>query len=70
MDILFQLDIGTLLFFAFSLLVGIVLVFQATCFCAKETTMHRVVRGFVGLAYTIITVVAFTQLQVIDVLAK
>ncbi|MGU9977609.1 MAG: hypothetical protein ACNYNY_02855 [Candidatus Oxydemutatoraceae bacterium WSBS_2016_MAG_OTU14] len=68
MDAILELGIGTLLFFAFSLLVGIVLTFQAVCFCSKETKMHRIIQGMIGIAYTIITVIAFTQIQTVDVL--
>ncbi len=70
MSIIFDLDIGTLAFFVFSFLVGIIVAIQAIFFSRKETKMHRLVRGVVGVAYLVITTAAFQQLQVVDVMAK
>ena len=70
METALQLEIGTLLFFAFSFLTGLVLTFQAVCFCSKETVKYRVIQGFVGIVYAVITVIAFTQINTVDVLAK
>ena len=63
----FDIDIGTLSFFIFSFLVGVVALFQSIFGCAKETKKHRIVRGTIGAVYAVITVIAFTQLEIITI---
>lgn len=60
---LFGIDIGTLAFFAFSFLAGVVIASQAVFGSREETTKHRAVKGAVGAAYAIIAAAAFMQLE-------
>lgn len=57
------LETGTLAFFAFSFLAGMFIALRAVLGSRKETTLHRVVTGFVGAAYAVITVLAFMQIE-------
>ena len=59
----FGLEIGTVAFFTFSFVVGIVVALQALFRSRQETVVHRVVKGFIGAAYAAITVLAFLQLE-------
>ena len=62
----FGYEIGTFSFFVFSILAGVVIALQAAFGCKDETTMHRVVRGLAGVAYTTIAIIAFTQLKGVE----
>lgn len=68
MIMIFGIDIGTLSFFVFSFLVGIVVFVQALFFCKEETTNHRIIRGVIGAAYATITVLAFAHLSAVGIL--
>ena len=59
----FDVEIGTLAFFTFSFVAGVFIVLQAVFWAAKETMVHRVVQGVVGMVYAMITVLAFMQLE-------
>ena len=63
---LFGIDIGTLFFFVFSFLVGVVLVIRAVFFSQAETHTHRIVQGIIGVAYTALTIAAFMQLKAFE----
>ena len=58
-----DLEIGTLSFFAFSFLAGVVILLQAILGSKKETMRHRIIKATVGAAYAVITVLAFMQLE-------
>lgn len=60
------LDIGTFSFFVFSFAVGLFVALQAAFGCREETRTHRIVRGLLGAAYVVVTVVAFMQLEGVE----
>ena len=66
MIMVFGIDIGTLSFFIFSFLVGVIATLQAIFGCSKETKQHRIVRGAIGIAYACITVAAFMKLDMVN----
>ena len=66
MIMVFGIDIGTLSFFVFSFVAGVFIFLQVIFGCKKETNIHRVVRGAIGLAYAIVTVFAFMNLNVMQ----
>ena len=55
-------DIGTFTFFTFSFIAALIIFLPAIFGCKEETTMHRWVRGFLGLAYLAVAIVAFVEL--------
>ena len=63
---IFGVEIGTLAFFTFSFAAGVFIALQAVFWSAKETTTHRAVKGVVGVAYAVITVLAFMQLEGVE----
>ena len=65
MIMVFGIDIGTLSFFVFSFAAGAFIFLQVIFACKKETATHRIIRGAVGLAYAIITVSAFMNLNAV-----
>ena len=66
MIMVFGIDIGTLSFFVFSFIAGVFIFLQVIFGCKKETNLHRVIRGAIGLAYAIVTVYAFMNLNVMQ----
>ncbi len=57
------IEIGTLAFFTFSFIAGVVIALQAVFGSKKETMKHRTVKGVVGAAYAVIAAAAFMQLE-------
>ncbi len=60
---LFGIEIGTLAFFTFSFIAGVVITLQSVFGSKKETMKHRAVKGVVGAVYAVIAVAAFMQLE-------
>lgn len=63
MIMVFGIDIGTLSFFVFSFIAGVFIFLQVIFGCKKESNVHRIVRGAIGLAYAAVTVFAFMNLN-------
>ncbi len=60
---LFDIGVGTLAFFTFSFIAGVFIALQAIFGSKKDTMRYRAVKGVVGAAYAVITVLAFLQLE-------
>lgn len=63
---LFGIEIGTLAFFAFSFCAGVFIFLQAMFWSYKDTVTHRTIKGIAGVAYAVITVLAFLQLEGVE----
>lgn len=62
---LFGYEIGTFAFFVFSFVAAAFIFLQAIFGCREETSIHRTVRGSLGLIYFAVTTAAFLQIEVI-----